>query len=83
MSLANGLLNTAYAIIERVPWQALPCSSMLRRLPCDAKALLTASGSHFLACWPDRDAYAMLPVDVQTFVESPTFSTVAAPCTRR
>jgi hypothetical protein len=34
---------------------------------------LQQAARHFLALWPDRDAYTVLPVDVQTFVESRYF----------
>jgi hypothetical protein len=75
VSLAsNNPTRRACAIIERVPLAGPAVLKHAARLPCDAQSVfLQQAARHFLACWPDRDAYAMLPVDVQTFVESPYF----------
>ena len=75
MSLAsNNPTSRACAIIERVPLAGPAVLKHAARLPCDAQsAFLQQAARHFLTCWPDRNAYAMLPVDVQTFVESPYF----------
>ena len=75
MSLAsNNPTSRACAIIERVPLAGPAVLKHAARLPRDAQSVfLQQAARHFLAFWPDRDAYAMLPVDVQTFVESPDF----------
>jgi hypothetical protein len=64
----------ACAIIERVPLAGQAVLQHAATLPRDAqRVFLQQAAQHFLALWPDRDAYKMLPVDIQTFVESPGF----------
>ena len=75
MSLASpNLASLAYDIIAKVPLAGPAVLKHAATIPCDARgAFLQQAARHFLACWPDREAYAVLPVDVQTFVESPDF----------
>lgn len=75
VSLANANpTSRAYDIIERVPLAGpavLKHASTLHRE--DRGAFLRRVAEHFLGFWHDRHAYTVLPVDVQTFVESPEF----------
>jgi hypothetical protein len=75
VSLAsNNPTSRACAIIERVPLAGAAVLKNAARLPCDAQSVfLQQAARHFLEYWPDRDAYAMLPVDVQTSLKVPTF----------
>ena len=75
MSLAsNNPTSRACAIIERVPLAGTAVLKHAARLPRDAQSVfLQRAAQHFLAFWPERHAYTMLPVDVQTFVESSDF----------
>jgi hypothetical protein len=64
----------ACAIIERVPLAGHAVLQHAATLPrCAQGVFLQQAAQHFLALWPDRDTYKMLPVDIQTFVESPGF----------
>jgi hypothetical protein len=68
VSLAtNGGSSAAYDIINRVPWA---CGAVLKHaatLPGDARGVfLQRAAQHFLAFWPERNAYTMLPVVPKT-----------------
>ncbi len=70
----DGGPSTAYDILERVPLAGRAVLKHAATLPCDARGVfLRQAALHFLDFWSDRDAYTVLPVDVQTFVESPGF----------
>jgi hypothetical protein len=75
VGLANDNLTIlAYDIIERVPLAGQAALKHAATLPCDARSVfLRQAAEHFRALWPDRNAYTMLPVDIQTFVEGAGF----------
>jgi hypothetical protein len=75
VSLAtDGGSSAAYDIIDRVPLAGGAVLKHAATLPCDGRGVfLRQAAQHFLAFWPERHAYTMLPVDVQTFVESRDF----------
>ena len=75
MSLVtDGGSSAAYEIIARVPLAGLAVLKHAVSLPCNGRGVfLQRAAQHFLPFWPERNAYTMLPVDVQTFVESPDF----------
>ncbi len=75
MSLANILTaDAAYDVIERVSLSGPAVLKHAATLPAKARGeFLRQAADHFLGFWPDRHAYAMLPVDVQTFVEGAGF----------
>ena len=75
MSLANALTaDAAYDVIERVRLAGPAVLKHAATLSSELRgAFLRQAADHFLGFWPDRDAYATMPVDVQTFVESPSF----------
>lgn len=67
-------ISLAYDIVRKVPMAGQAVLKHAASLPRNARsAFLQHAARHFLALWRDRDAYVMLPVDIQTFVESPYF----------
>ena len=75
MSVATeGGSSADYDLIARVPLAGRAVLKHAATLPCDRRGVfLQRAAQHFLAYWPERNAYTMLPVDIQTFVESPEF----------
>jgi hypothetical protein len=75
VGLANDRLTIlAYDIIGRVPLAGQAALKHAATLPCDARSVFwRQAAEHFRALWPDRNAYTMLPVDIQTFVEGAGF----------
>jgi hypothetical protein len=75
VSLANDSpTRLACDIIERVPLAGQAVLKHAASLARDARSVfLQQAARHFFAFWRDRDAYRTLPVDAQTFVESPAF----------
>ena len=75
MSLVDDLtVETAYDIIKKARLSGCAVLKHSATLPVEARgAFLRRAAQHFLGLWADRDAYVVLPVDVQTFVESPDF----------
>jgi len=70
-SLAPGI---AYDIIKKVHLSGAAVLKHAATLPPEARgAFLRQAAEHFLGLWANKDAYAVLPVDVQTFVESSDF----------
>ncbi|MCA0248215.1 MAG: hypothetical protein LCH93_16500 [Proteobacteria bacterium] len=64
----------AYDIITKAPLSGRAVLRHAARLPVDQRGeFLRKAAQHLLALAPDRDLYVVLPVDVQTFVESPEF----------
>lgn len=64
----------AYDIVRKAPLSGCAVLSHAARLPVDQRGdFLRKAARHFLALAPDRDRYVVLPVDIQTFVESPEF----------
>jgi hypothetical protein len=67
-------ISLAYDIIERVPLAGQAVLKHAATMPCDARGVfLRQAAQHFFSFWPEKAAYTMLPVDVQTFVDSPAF----------
>ena len=75
MSLVtDGGSSAAYDIIAKVPLAGPAVLKHAVTVPCNGRGVfLRQAAQHFLAFWPERYAYTMLPVDVQTFVESSDF----------
>jgi hypothetical protein len=66
--------DTAYDIITKVPLSGPAVLKHANTMPVDQRgAFLRQAAAHFLELWSDRDTYVVLPVDIQTFVESPGF----------
>lgn len=66
--------EAAYDIITKAPLSGRAVLRHAARLPADQRGdFLRKAAWHFLALAPERDLYVVLPVDIQTFVESPEF----------
>lgn len=66
--------DAAYDIITKAPLSGRAVLAHAERLPIDQRGdFLRNAARHFLSLAADRDAYVVLPVDIQTFVESPEF----------
>lgn len=66
--------DLAFGIITKVRLSGAAVLKYAATLPVEARgAFLRRAAQHFLGLWADRDAYTILPVDIQTFVESPDF----------
>jgi hypothetical protein len=64
----------AFDVIMKVRLSGLAVLKHSATLPVETRGeFLRQASRHFLGLWADRDAYAVLPVDIQTFVESPDF----------
>lgn len=66
--------DVAYDIITKAPLSGPAVIRHAARLPTEQRGdFLRSAARHFLSLAADRDAYIVLPVDTQTFVESPEF----------
>ena len=75
MSLStDGGPSTAYDIIAKVPLSGPAVLKHASKLQCSCRgAFLRRAAQHFIELCADLDNFAMLPVDVQTFIESEDF----------
>jgi hypothetical protein len=66
--------DLAFGIITKVRLSGAAVLKHAATLPVEARGVfLRRAARHFLGLWADRDAYAVLPVDIQTFAESADF----------
>lgn len=75
MTLLSDLsAEAAYDIIKKAPLSGRAVLRQAARLPIDQRGeFLRKAARHFLGLAADRDLYVVLPVDIQTFIESPEY----------
>ena len=70
----SSVFNVAYEIIEKVVGSGPAVLVHASTLPTDARGtFLVQAARHFLSLHDERDRYALLPVDIRTFVEGEGF----------
>ena len=70
----SSVFNVAYEIIEKVVGSGPAVLTHASTLPAEARGtFLVQAAQHFLSLHDERDRYALLPVDIQTFVEGEGF----------